>query len=83
MYRLDGPDVLPDGGEEGDDVMVDLVLDLENAVHAESGLFLDYFQVLGGDEALVRLDLAGGDLDVEPDPELVLKVPYAGDFLSE
>jgi len=69
--------LLSHGGQERDNVMMDLVLYLEDPVHAEIGILPDVLKIRLRYEAVLGLDLADGDLNVEPDPELVLKVPDA------
>jgi hypothetical protein len=69
------PDMFGEVGEEGDDVVVGFALDLVDAVdlpfaalpHRRRGLFRDHAQF--------GLGVAGMGLDLEPDAELVLRLP--------
>ena len=73
-----GPDALGDAGDEGDDVVLDLPLDLLDAGDVEAGPRLDRGEGLGGHDAALDEHLGRGDLHLEPRGEAVLVGPEAG-----
>ena len=73
-----GPHVLGHARDEGDDVVLDLLLDLLDARDVEAGPGLDRGQGLPRHHAALDEDLGGGDLHLEPGGEAVLVGPQAG-----
>jgi len=61
-----GADALLQGRQEGDDVVPGRLLDFEDAVHVEAGLFPDDDHVGLGNAAQVGPGLAHGQFDLEP-----------------
>ena len=72
------PDVLGEAGQEGDDVVLGLALDLVDAGDVEGALLAHDPGGLLRDHAELGLGLAGERLDLEPDAELVLGLPDGG-----
>jgi hypothetical protein len=62
-------------GQEGDDVVVDLALDLVDALDLEFGALLDAFEVGGRHLAQPVQGLAGQHFDLQPDAEFVFVRP--------
>ena len=69
------PDALGHVRHEGDDVVLDLLLDGVDPRDVEAGPALDCFQSLPRHDAPLREHLRGGDLDAEPGCESVLVGP--------
>ncbi len=69
------PDMLGEVGEEGDDVVLGLLLDLVDPRDLERALLPDGARRLRRDDAERRLGVAGMRLDLEPDAETVLRLP--------
>ena len=72
-----GPPFLPWRSEEGDDVVTGGLLDLEDAVHVDVGLFPDGLHGLGGHAAQFGPGLAHGHFHSEPGAVTVLQGPDA------
>ena len=73
-----GADALGHAGDEGDHVVLDLLLDLLDAGRRRSGpARLIAARASLGDDAALRQHLGGGDLDLEPGGEAVLVGPQA------
>ena len=70
-------DLLVDRGQEGDDVVLDDLLDLVDPLDREAGLGLDRLQGGRGDLPEPGPGLADGELDVEPSAVPVLFGPDA------
>ena len=73
-----GPHALRHVRDEGDDVVLDLLLDGVDPGDVEAGLLLDGGQGLRGDDAALGQHLGGGDLHLEPGGEPVLVGPDPG-----
>ena len=80
MYLEAFAHVLADVGEEGDDVVAGLLLDLEHPRHVEGGLFLDLGQRLGRNQPTLGPGLADGDLHLEPGGHAALVAPDGAHF---
>jgi hypothetical protein len=65
-------------GDEGDDVVLDFLLDGVDPGHVEARLLLDGGQGLRRDDPPLGEHLGGGDLDLEPGREPVLVGPDPG-----
>ena len=72
-----GPHALRHAGDEGDHVVLDLLLDLLDARDVEAGLLLDRGEGLLRHDAAPDEDLGGGDLHLQPGREAVLVGPQA------
>src|SRR6185437_12526708 len=70
-----GPDMLGDVGEKGDDVVPRLALDLVDARDLEFAALAQRLRRAFRHHAGLRQCFGGGDLDVEPDAEPVLRRP--------
>ena len=75
-----GPDLLVDRGQEGDDVVLDDLLDGLDPLGVEAGLGLDRLQGGGRDPAQPGPGLADGDFDVQPGLIAVGLVPDGPHF---
>jgi len=75
-----GADVFGQGRGERDHVVMDHVLDRQNAMDGERGLFLDFGKGVVGDFPQSVPSLAGQDLDLEPRLELGLLAPKLDHF---
>ena len=73
-------DVFGEIGEKGDDVVFGLTLDLVDPCHLEGAALPDRLGRFFGNDAKLRLGVAGMSLDLEPDAELVLRFPDGGHF---
>ena len=80
MKRPVRADVFVDRGQEGDDVVLDDLLDLVDPGGVEAGLVLDRLERRGRDLPQPGPGLADGDLDVEPAPVPVLVGPDGAHF---
>ena len=69
------PHVLVDVGEEGNNVVAHLGLDLEDAFHLEAGLGFDRVERHLGHAAEAAVGFRGGDLHIQPALELRLFTP--------
>src|SRR3546814_8058836 len=72
------PHVLGEVGEEGDDVVPGLALDLVDALDLEGAALPHRLGRLLGDDAELGLRVAGMRLDLEPAAEPVLRLPDGG-----
>ncbi len=70
--------VFGDVGEEGDDVMLGLGLDLLDAGHLEAGLLPDMGHGGLGNQAVEGHGLQGGQLHLEPGVKFIFFRPDAG-----
>jgi len=70
--------MLGDVGEEGDDVVAGLGLDLVDALDLEGAARTDRLRRLARDQPHARLGLAGEGLDFEPDAKAGLRLPEGG-----
>ena len=73
-----GPDMLGEIGQECDRLVMDLALNLADAVDLESGALANRFCRTAGDDFKFFLRLAGIDLDFELDAEIVFRRPNPG-----
>ena len=73
-------DMFGEIGQEGDDVVLGLALDLIDPVDIELALLPDGFGGGARDHAQFGLGVAGMGLDLEPDAELVFRFPDTGHF---
>src|SRR3989337_2214226 len=69
------PDVLGDRGEKGDDVVLHPLLDFVDPGDVELRVLADPRKRIGGNPALPGHRLHRENLDVEPDPEAVPRLP--------
>ena len=69
-------------GEEGNDVVLDLHLDLIDPVNIEIRPLLDYCKSIIGDASQFVPRFAGSYLHIQPYPEPVLRFPYGCHFGS-
>ena len=77
-----GADEFGDGGEKGDDIVLDLGFDGIDAGDVEIPLFADDAHRFFGNDAELRLFFAGERFDLQPDAETVFRFPDAGHFLA-
>ena len=75
-----GPDVLGNGRQKGDDVMLHLALDCVDAGNVETATLPDRIGGVLGDDPELGHGLGRIGLDLEPDAELVLRLPDASHF---
>src|SRR5690606_18626032 len=71
-------DMLGEIREEGDHVVLGLALDLVDPLDLEAPALPDRFGRIGGDYSQLRLCIASVRLNLEPDPELRLRLPDLG-----
>jgi len=69
------PDMLGDIGQEGDGLVMDLALDLTDALDLERPALAQCLRRASGDDAERLLRLAGVDFDVELDAEIGFRLP--------
>ena len=72
------PDMLGDGGEEGDDVVLHLPFDGVDPLDVEAAALFGGLRRRLGDKPQPRHGLGGIDLDLEPDAEFGFRLPDAG-----
>ena len=73
-------DIFGQVGQEGDDVVLGLALDLIDPVDVELALLPDGLGGGARDHSQFGLGIAGMGLDLEPDAELVFRFPDTGHF---
>ena len=74
------PHVFGNIRQEGDNVVLRFLFDLQDAINGEGRLFLDVAQGLGGDQTLFSHGLTGRDLYLEPFGITVFCFPDAAHF---
>ena len=73
-----GTDVLGEVGKKRDRLVMDLALDVADAPDIEGAALAHRLCCALGDDAELFLRLAGIDLDVELDAEIILWLPHLG-----
>ena len=75
-----GTDMLGKVGEKRDRLVMDLALDLADALDLEGAAFADRLRHALRDDAELLLRLAGIGLDIKLDAEIVFRLPYLRHF---